>query len=142
MSERDKDVEILALRHQIAVLERQLGKTRPRFCPSDRAFLAALLHRLPMECLAGSGCWCARRRCCAGTETSSRAAGAAKTPRRRAVATAAVRDRQPRLPGPLEGHDGTAVTALSGDFGLAGAGSVACVQRLGGGVERAKVLHD
>ena len=44
MSDWDKDVEILALRHQIAVLERQLGKTRPRFCSSDLAFLAALLH--------------------------------------------------------------------------------------------------
>jgi putative transposase len=28
-SDRDKDVEILALRHQITVLERQLGKSRP-----------------------------------------------------------------------------------------------------------------
>jgi putative transposase len=44
MSDRDKDGEIFALRHQIAVLERQLGTTRPRFLPSDRAFLAALLH--------------------------------------------------------------------------------------------------
>ena len=52
MSDRDKDVEILALRHQIAVLERQLGTTRPRFCPGDRAFLAALLHRLPSEVLS------------------------------------------------------------------------------------------
>jgi hypothetical protein len=43
--------EILALRHQIAVLERQLGTTRLRFCPGDRAFLAALLHRLPSEVL-------------------------------------------------------------------------------------------
>ena len=51
MSNRDKDVEILALRHQIAVLERQLGMTRPRFLPSDRAFLAALLHRLPRDML-------------------------------------------------------------------------------------------
>ena len=51
MSDRDKDVEILALRHQIAVLERQLGKNRPRFCPADRAFLAALLHRLPRDVL-------------------------------------------------------------------------------------------
>jgi putative transposase len=50
-SDRDKDVEILALRHQIMVLERQLGKTRPHFLPSDRAFLAALLHRLPRDML-------------------------------------------------------------------------------------------
>jgi putative transposase len=49
LSDRDKEVEILALRHQIAVLERQLGKARPRFCPGDRAFLAALLHRLPRD---------------------------------------------------------------------------------------------
>jgi putative transposase len=51
VSDRDKDVEILALRHQIAVLERQLGKTWPRFTPGDRAFLAALLHRLPRDVL-------------------------------------------------------------------------------------------
>ncbi len=50
-SDRDKVVEILALRHQIAVLERQLGKARPRFLPSDRAFLAALLHHLPRDML-------------------------------------------------------------------------------------------
>jgi putative transposase len=51
MNDRDKDVEILALRHQIAVLQRQLGTQRPRFQPSDRAFLAALLHRLPPDVL-------------------------------------------------------------------------------------------
>lgn len=45
MSDRDKDA--LALRHQIAMLERQLGKQEARFTPRDRAFLAALLHRLP-----------------------------------------------------------------------------------------------
>ncbi|MEU0810938.1 hypothetical protein [Streptomyces sp. NPDC005970] len=53
MGDRDKTVEILALRHQIMVLERQLGKERVRFVPSDRAFLAALLHRLPMDVLRG-----------------------------------------------------------------------------------------
>lgn len=51
MSDRDKEVEILALRHQIMVLERQLGGTRPRFGESDRAFLAALLHQLPRDML-------------------------------------------------------------------------------------------
>ena len=51
VSDRDKEVEILALRHQITVLERQLGKARPRFSPADRAFLAALLHRLPRDVL-------------------------------------------------------------------------------------------
>ena len=51
VSDRDKEVEILALRHQITVLERRLGKARPQFLPSDRAFLAALLHRLPRDVL-------------------------------------------------------------------------------------------
>jgi putative transposase len=51
VSDRDKDVEILVLRHQITVLERQLGTTRLRFCPGDRVFLAALLHRLPRDVL-------------------------------------------------------------------------------------------
>jgi putative transposase len=51
MSNRDKDVEILALRHQITVLQRQLGTEKVRFNASDRAFLAALLHRLPRDVL-------------------------------------------------------------------------------------------
>jgi putative transposase len=52
MGDRDKDAEILALRHQITVLERQLGAdTRVRFAPEDRAFLAALLTSLPREVL-------------------------------------------------------------------------------------------
>jgi transposase len=45
-SDRDKDTEILVLRHQIAVLERQLAGRRVRFTSSDRVLLAALLHRL------------------------------------------------------------------------------------------------
>ncbi|MFD7168464.1 integrase core domain-containing protein [Streptomyces violascens] len=49
MSDRDKVVEILALRHQTTVLERQLDGERVRFTPTDRAFLAALLHRLPRD---------------------------------------------------------------------------------------------
>src|SRR5258706_7329714 len=53
MSDRDKDAEILALRHQIMLLQRQLGNERVRFDPTDRALLAALLHRLPMNMLHG-----------------------------------------------------------------------------------------
>ncbi|MEU0845934.1 hypothetical protein ABZ370_41700 [Streptomyces sp. NPDC005962] len=51
MSDRDECAEILALRHQVTVLERQLGEGKARFTPSDRAFLAALLHRLPLHVL-------------------------------------------------------------------------------------------
>ncbi|ABP56570.1 integrase [Salinispora tropica] len=47
MSDRDKDVEILALRHQIMALERHLHGDRVRFTPADRAWLAALLYPLP-----------------------------------------------------------------------------------------------
>ena len=49
MSDRDKNAEILALRHQIAVLERQLRGEKARLTWADRALLAALLHRLPRE---------------------------------------------------------------------------------------------
>ncbi|GAA3367298.1 hypothetical protein GCM10017744_078900 [Streptomyces antimycoticus] len=51
MSDRHKDAEILALGHQITVLERQLSGARVRFTASDRAFLAALLHRMPLPTL-------------------------------------------------------------------------------------------
>jgi len=51
MSDRDKDAEILALRHQITVLQRQLGSSKVRFASADRAFLAALLQPLPREIL-------------------------------------------------------------------------------------------
>ncbi|GAA4733924.1 integrase core domain-containing protein [Phytohabitans rumicis] len=52
-SDRDKDAEILALRHQLTVLQRQLDGQRVRFDPADRAWLAALLHRLPKPSLQG-----------------------------------------------------------------------------------------
>jgi hypothetical protein len=50
-SDRDKDAEILSLRHQLAVLHRQLGEQHVRFKPADRAWLAVLLHRLPKPTL-------------------------------------------------------------------------------------------
>jgi putative transposase len=51
IGDRDKDMEILALRHEIAVLERQLGQRRVHFTAPDRALLVALLHRLPRQTL-------------------------------------------------------------------------------------------
>ncbi|MFF7656636.1 integrase core domain-containing protein [Streptomyces sp. NPDC007983] len=47
MSDRDKDIEILVLRHQLLVLQRQVGK--PALTDSDRAVLAGLLHHLPKD---------------------------------------------------------------------------------------------
>jgi putative transposase len=46
-SDGDKDIEILALRHQLTVLQRNLDGHRVQFTPADRAFLAALLSSLP-----------------------------------------------------------------------------------------------
>jgi transposase len=56
MTDHEKDVEILTLRHQLTIMQRQLGDRRPRLQPEHRAFLAALLvplsratlHRLPL----------------------------------------------------------------------------------------------
>src|SRR4051794_3783823 len=50
-SDSDKDAEILALRHQLAVLQRQLDGRRVRFQPVDRAWLSALLGKLPRPAL-------------------------------------------------------------------------------------------
>jgi putative transposase len=44
-SELDKDIELIVLRHQLAVLRR--GGERPKLRPADRAFIAALARVLP-----------------------------------------------------------------------------------------------
>ena len=50
-SNRGKHIEILSLRHQIIVLQRQLAGARPAFEAADRAFLTALLAPLARETL-------------------------------------------------------------------------------------------
>lgn len=51
LTDRAKDTEILALRHQLTVLQRQAHGQPIRFTPADRAFLAARLHLLPRDAL-------------------------------------------------------------------------------------------
>jgi putative transposase len=46
-SEREKEIEILLLRHQLRVLERQVA--RPALTPADRALLAAFSRVLPRK---------------------------------------------------------------------------------------------
>ncbi|GGJ52661.1 hypothetical protein [Streptomyces brasiliensis] len=47
MSDHEKDIEILVLRHQLLDLQGQVGK--PTFTKTDRAVLGGLLHQLPTD---------------------------------------------------------------------------------------------
>jgi putative transposase len=51
LGDQAKDAEILALRHQVMVLERQSRGEKVRFTPVDWAFLAAMHSRLPRQVL-------------------------------------------------------------------------------------------
>jgi hypothetical protein len=77
-SDTSKEIEILVLRHQLAVLERRTP--RPPMSWTDRALIAALTRLLPRPRhyspgLDASDCSSPRSPSCAGTANSSPAAG-------------------------------------------------------------------
>jgi hypothetical protein len=71
LESRHNDVEVLVLRHQLAVLKRQVS--HPRLRRRDRLLMAALSRIL----LASDGrrSWSARRRCFDGTASWSAGSG-------------------------------------------------------------------
>jgi hypothetical protein len=69
--EAAKDLEILVLRHQLTVLQRQASW--PKLEPADRALLAAISRVLPRDRWSASSTHL--RRCSAGIAASSRGDG-------------------------------------------------------------------
>jgi hypothetical protein len=76
-SDTSKEIEILVLRHQLAVLQRRTP--RPWIGWPDRALIAALTPDCSLRADA-LACSSHRRRSCAGTGDSSPAAGQRRLP--------------------------------------------------------------
>ena len=74
-SDGSKELEIVLLRHELAILRRHTR--RPQLTPRDRLVMVVLSRVLPRRS------WQAfpvtPRRCCAGTDESSRATGHTRT---------------------------------------------------------------
>jgi hypothetical protein len=68
MTDRDKDAEIMALRHQIMILQRRLHGQRIRFTPRTGRCSPHCCTDSPAPCYARSGCWYAPRPSCAGRQ--------------------------------------------------------------------------
>ena len=73
-SDHDKNVEILAPRHQITVLQRQLDPKRPQFTPADRHSLPRSSDLSPKRRYAACDCSYVPTPSCDGTATCSNSA--------------------------------------------------------------------
>jgi hypothetical protein len=73
-SDRDKDAEILALRHQLAVLNRQFGEQRIRFDLLIEPGWPRCCTSCPDPACTACGCWPVPTPSCAGIVTSSHSA--------------------------------------------------------------------